>query len=220
MWQTAGLSNRGNLIRKTFDRMTSSPTPLHSNARAPRAPGLTIIFCFAFGAMMCSAFPPSAVAVESGPSEEVLRARLEALVLDPRIDEVPVGDAEFLLGFYARRSFAPLWSASARLEELIAALEQSARHGLNRGDYHYEALVLGHAESGQASTLARANLDILATDALARYAYHLRFGKINPEELEPSWNFTRTLAGTNPIDAIARLAEASDLGAALDADPR
>src|SRR5690606_11978508 len=61
------------------------------------------------------------------------------------------------------------------------------------------------------------HFEVLATDALARYAFHLRFGKVNPEALEPSWNFSRTLEGTSPVAALQRVIDAEDITAALDA---
>ncbi|MCC5870655.1 MAG: L,D-transpeptidase family protein, partial [Gammaproteobacteria bacterium] len=63
----------------------------------------------------------------------------------------------------------------------------------------------------------RPELEILATDALARLAFHLHFGKVNPEQLEPTWNFTRSMAGISPVNAMARLVNAEDLPLALDA---
>src|SRR5690606_11397282 len=60
------------------------------------------------------------------------------------------------------------------------------------------------------------HFDVLASDALARYAFHLRFGKVNPEALEPSWNFSRTLEGTSPIAVFERLVRADDVSAEVE----
>jgi L,D-transpeptidase YcbB len=61
-----------------------------------------------------------------------------------------------------------------------------------------------------------AKLDILATDALARLVFHLRFGKVDPVQLESSWNFSRTLDGISPVVALSSLINAERLGDALD----
>ena len=39
----------------------------------------------------------------------------------------------------------------------------------------------------------RAAADIGMTDALIRLGYHQRFGKVNPYDLDPMWNFSREL---------------------------
>ncbi len=157
-------------------------------------------------------------AVTLETAAEMQRTRVEALAVDPRVDTVPVTDPWFLIRLYERRQFNPVWESEARLDSLIDVLMASTAHGLDPEDYHVTALNDARAAlDRQAHPLAGASVDILATDALARYAYHLRFGKVNPEALEPTWNFTRTLAGTDPVEAILRLAAADDLGAALDA---
>src|SRR5262249_5625883 len=38
----------------------------------------------------------------------------------------------------------------------------------------------------------------LLTDALVRLAYQSRFGKVDPERLDPNWNYTHTLRGLDP----------------------
>ena len=45
-----------------------------------------------------------------------------------------------------------------------------------------------------ATDVLRAQYDILHTEALLRLAYHLSFGKVDPESFDPQWNFGRTLA--------------------------
>jgi L,D-transpeptidase YcbB len=162
--------------------------------------------------------PTAGAADAISPAAEVLRTRVEALAVDPRVEAEPVTDPWFLIGFYERREFTPAWGDDARLDALTDVLRASTAHGLDPANYHFDTLIAARAalvEPG--ASLARASIDILATDALARLAYHLRFGKVNPELIEPTWNFTRTLAGTDPIDAIQRLVDAPDMAAALDA---
>ena len=56
-----------------------------------------------------------------------------------------------------------------------------------------------------------AELDLLATEALIRYGYQRRFGKVDPTEMEPAWNFRRGFAaGTDPVDALAQAVAAAD----------
>jgi len=150
------------------------------------------------------------------PQAESLRARVEVLAVEPRVADVPVADHWFLTRYYERRQFNPVWDTPAKLAQLIEALSGSERHGLDPDDYHLDLLrekLDGLANDG----VFRPELEILATDALARLAFHLHFGKVNPEQLEPTWNFTRSMAGISPVNAMARLVNAEDLPLALDA---
>jgi murein L,D-transpeptidase YcbB/YkuD len=45
----------------------------------------------------------------------------------------------------------------------------------------------------------RANTEILCTDALARLAIALQFGKLNPADLDPAWNFSRHIMRQDPL---------------------
>jgi murein L,D-transpeptidase YcbB/YkuD len=62
-----------------------------------------------------------------------------------------------------------------------------------------------------------AELDILLTSALARFGYHLRFGKVNPESLDPKWNFSRELNGIDPIATLQAAIDAPSPGAYMRA---
>jgi murein L,D-transpeptidase YcbB/YkuD len=149
---------------------------------------------------------------------EALRSRVEALAVEPRIDETPVADALFLMRFYENRAFRPAWDSDTKLDGLLRALEGSREHGLDPADYHDELLREHRAQrSLEPSPDTDIYLDILATDALARYAFHLRFGKVNPEAIEPTWNFSRTLEGVNAVNVVQGLIDSSDIGTALQA---
>jgi murein L,D-transpeptidase YcbB/YkuD len=75
----------------------------------------------------------------------------------------------------------------------MAAIDDAPSHGLDRSDYHFEALRsrLDLAAKGMTGTTSRVDLDILLTDAFARLAFTLHFGKLDPEDLDPKWNLTR-----------------------------
>src|SRR5690606_17610545 len=73
-------------------------------------------------------------------ADEALRARVEALAVDPRVDDVAVADAWFLIRFYERRQFSPAWESDAKRDALLAALGRSVEHGLDPDDYHIARL--------------------------------------------------------------------------------
>src|SRR5690606_6680345 len=71
---------------------------------------------------------------------DALRTRVEALTIEPRIDETAIADAWFLIRFYERRQFAPAWDSFGRLDGLLRALDGSDEHGLDPSDYHVELI--------------------------------------------------------------------------------
>ena len=149
---------------------------------------------------------------------EKLQLRVGALAEDPRVAGQAVGDAWFLTRFYERRQFTPAWDSPAKVAELLKAINESTKHGFAPGDYHRDALAELVAAAPQAPTASAAiELDLLATDSLIRLAFHLRFGKVDPRQLEPSWNFSRDMDGVDPVDFIEALLTADDLATALAA---
>jgi murein L,D-transpeptidase YcbB/YkuD len=80
-------------------------------------------------------------------------------------------------------------------------------------DYHRESLhrlqrQIGVSASPPPQQLA--DLDLLLTDAFLRLSYHMRFGKVDPERLDPNWNLARDLGNLGPVLAIQ---DAIDSGA-------
>jgi murein L,D-transpeptidase YcbB/YkuD len=92
-----------------------------------------------------------------------------------------------LPAFYERRDFRLAWSDPINLEALLAAVEDSAADGLTPEDYHLAALQA--LRTAAASEQRDADFDLLATDALIRLGYHLRFGKVDVARIDPDWNF-------------------------------
>jgi L,D-transpeptidase YcbB len=154
--------------------------------------------------------------VQAAPSED-LQSRIGALAEDARVAGRPVADRWLLARIYERREFTPAWDDWAKFEQLLSAVAASARHGLHPEDYHHDML-LHMADARRSGSLGPGlELELLATDALARLALHLRFGKVNPEQLEPTWNFSRASGTVSPVTAIHSLLQADDLAAALAA---
>lgn len=149
------------------------------------------------------------------PAEQI-QSRVGALTADPRVAGRQVADSWFLMRFYERRQFTPAWDSPAKLDQLLAAIGASVRHGLDPRDYHLEPLAdLVEASRQDPPPGLAGELEILATDALARLAFHLRYGKVNPEQIESTWNFSRNMGGVSPVTVIQSLVEADDLGGML-----
>lgn len=152
------------------------------------------------------------------PSEEYIRQFSEAIQegSDGVIAGTRVAAISLLPDFYARRGFKPVWSDAARFNALLAVLQASTEHGLDPEDYHYRVLT-EWAPDGDAAR-RQAERDILASDALIRYAYHLHFGKVDPANLDPNWNLTRRLHDKDPVAVIEAAVAAPSLAAYLDSE--
>lgn len=162
----------------------------------------------------------SAAGAAADPAAALVQTRIEQLRNDKSLS---IGDARvaavmLVPEIYERRNFAPAWTRPENIEALLALIARAGEHGLEPGDYHQATLATLRAAVKQQPTdvAARADLDLLLTDALIRYAYHMKFGKVNPYELEPNWNFSRTLGGADPADTIQSMVDAADLAAYID----
>lgn len=123
-----------------------------------------------------------------------------------------VASHEVLPDIYNELDFDPLWTPE-RVAQLIRMIGIGApAEGLLARDYHYKVLRQLLAQyQANADPLIRANLDILATDALIRIGYHQRFGKVNPASLDPNVNFRRELwPDRDPATAVIDAAQSSE----------
>lgn len=148
--------------------------------------------------------PPTAAepapAAPLDPLAEAIRERSDLLRYgnpDPRQEfavqgtHVVLGD--FVAQFIESQQFRPQWRDPARLDALIAALADLRDDGLDPGDYHVERLQSFRTDQRRAGglTLAeQADLELIATDAMALALYHLYAGKVDPVKLSSQWNFS------------------------------
>ena len=122
--------------------------------------------------------------------------------------------------FYETRCFQAAWGPQA-LDQLQRAIEEAYDEGLNPDDYHRRALseMIPALRSGAAGSELAAEADILATDAVIRLSYHLFFGKVDPEALDPDWNAARLIDGKDPVALMESAIAAGEVGSALAALP-
>ncbi len=97
--------------------------------------------------------------------------------------------------FYKNRDFRPAWDNWDALMDANGALQRSYEDGLNPEDYHADALIrlvsmMEHKlKENEFDYDWVAEFDILITDAIMLYAFHLLEGKVDPESLDPDWNY-------------------------------
>jgi len=124
---------------------------------------------------------------------ELIAQRIDEFAANDRLElhGEPLLARSVLVPFYRKRGFAPAWTDPSRSDELLTLLDAAGTHGLNPDDYLVGTLreLRGRAVTPE----LMADLDLLLTEALVRYGYHQTFGKVNPQRMEPSWNFRRAL---------------------------
>lgn len=118
-----------------------------------------------------------------------LRDRLETIEKGTAsVREVPLLAPRVVVGFYKERRFKHAWDGE-KATEIVSAVREIRSDGLNPSDYHLEALerLLREREKSTSPAL-EADLDILLSDAVAGMVDHVRYGRVRPVSLNPSWN--------------------------------
>jgi L,D-transpeptidase YcbB len=120
---------------------------------------------------------------------------------------------EPIQAFYSKRGFRPAWSNPHNAEQLRKALADSYNDGLDPADYHLPLLekLSQQVLEPDSTAIVRAQYDVLLSEGLLRLAYHLSFGKVDPETFDPQWNYGRTLASTNVAHEVERALAAEDV---------
>jgi murein L,D-transpeptidase YcbB/YkuD len=147
---------------------------------------------------------------------DLIRTHVEELRVGGRLEVLgqPIASRDVLPRVYENREFAPAWASLREVDELLATLDESYLEGLDPNDYHAEALRAFRAtvpDLGMLPASERAAIDILLTDSIIRLGYHLRFGKVDPNALDPNWNSSRPLVGEEAAVTIQKAIDASSL---------
>ena len=156
-----------------------------------------------------------ATPVAEGGPDQVIAAAIETAHGGGKvvIDGEPLSFVIALPELYERRGFRPAWGNAAVVDQLLRAIRESADDGLDPADYHLAAIE--HLQPTTPESEARR--DLLLTDAAVRLAYHLRFGKVDPEALDANWNMTSDLGGVDPATALQQAIDQSRMYEALEA---
>ena len=170
------------------------------------------------GALLTAAVAPPAHAT---PEEaDLLRERMEQLEASGGlvVAGVEITATDLLLDFYARRGFEPAWHDAERLEELRELADLAVEEGLSARDYPLAELTALVDKIVAGATLAdRLDADILATETLIRIGYQLRFGKVNPAQLDADWNYDRRLQhSVDPVETVEYILEAPNIRARVE----
>jgi L,D-transpeptidase YcbB len=154
-------------------------------------------------------------------AQEILREKIKQhrYVKTLKINGAAVASTIVLPDFYERREFRLAWEKRSSVDDLLRAIRDSEADGLDPRDYHLVALEQLRREVEATSTpipTLLADFDILLTDALVRLGYHLMFGKVDPERLDPAWNMSREIIGFEPTVIIEHALDSDAVYQALD----
>jgi murein L,D-transpeptidase YcbB/YkuD len=179
-----------------------------------RLPLLTV---FA-GIWVFSAIGP--VPAQSTALDREIRLRVERLMETGVlwIKAAPVAASHLISEFYVERQFRAAWSLEQNSAALLRGIAQSEAHGLDPEDFHLNNLraLMADAARREDNAPARADLDILMTDALLRLTYMHQFGKVDPVALDDQWNFERPLLHRSPVSVLNEALDGEGVAALID----
>ena len=156
-------------------------------------------------------------AADEHDAGDALLQRLELLgaAEKPAVDGVEIVSVDLLADIYGELDFAAVWSDAERVGKWLGTIDKARDDGFDVMDFHYDAIREIRAEllSRRAITPERrAEIDLIVTDSLIRLAYSEAFGKINPYELDPRWNYRRENRTDSAAEALANLLRAASPG--------
>lgn len=121
---------------------------------------------------------------------------------------------------YQQRGWRPLWfgegsGSPASLDQVIDAIDLAFEHGLEPAHYHRQRLSelldrLAQRAATEVDQRLRADIELLASDALLTLAEHLAHGRIDPETIDPEWFISRD--STALLDRLAEAARGGNPG--------
>ena len=148
--------------------------------------------------------------------EEALRNITEHLILDGD-GQLPTGGVVYqpaiIEAFYSDDNYQPVWVDREQAVRVLEVLAGAAEDGLNPEDYHYTSLkaMLDQSDVNWATgSLSRALFDILLSDGVILYIRHLSQGKVDPRQMDPSFNYSRLEFNPANISTALRTAVSED----------
>ena len=158
-------------------------------------------------------------AEEEGELQHYLRLRMEDLESNGKlsVQGTRIIADEFVPKLYSHAHFKRLWTDTAKVNELIRAIEDSAKDGLDPEDYNLGQLkaLEGKVELTEDPTTL-ADLDILLSDSLARLAYHAFYGKVDPERIDKTWNLAHVWRGADGVTTAMKMLGSKSLYSAIE----
>jgi murein L,D-transpeptidase YcbB/YkuD len=150
-----------------------------------------------------------------------IQQQVESLIMGEYI--AIAGDSIFstnvLPKFYENRSFQPAWQDSSYAEVMLSLLAEADKEGLQKEDYHFTLLEeLKKQMTVEVTNYShlQAQFDLLLTDALLHYSYHLLNGKVQPRESTPTWNYSGRMVGDTVAQSLQKAIDARQVAQELE----
>ncbi len=149
---------------------------------------------------------------------EVLRDRIDMLIStqEATVEGAPIAAIALIDELYNRREYKFAWSDPAMVKQLYDQVLRSVDHGLNPDDFH-AGLLGARLNPGPLANdpVFRADTEILCTDAVTRLAVTLQYGKLDPTDLDPKWNFSRSIIRQDPLEYFNHVLETKTVALTL-----
>lgn len=148
---------------------------------------------------------PGPVGAQINPLSERIRERVDQMryAEGSGLPASPWSYPYAVAAFYEKREFQAAWGQPANRAALIAALRSLSQDGLNPDDYQLSVLASPWPDGTDLAALA--DRDLLATQSYLLALIHLYRGKVDPQTLDPQWNFE-----TPAMDQLVSLQAAID----------
>ncbi len=147
--------------------------------------------------------------VFSGKEDAPEPGALEKLLEAGRIGDESLGFADDIRAFYAARGNDPLWTGSLaphlRTKQLVAAIRDSATHGLNPQRYHLQEISDRMSERDK---VLRAELELYLSDAAIKYTQDMRGQRLKGKALKGELASIRPVV--TPLEILSEFAESRD----------
>ena len=148
-----------------------------------------VLFATPGNGMIQSVFP-EANSVQQGIKEYIKQLEGSGTI---KVDKQKIVRNPIITKLYKDAEYEPLWVRAGNRKDLLEVLEGAYFEGLNPRDYHINYIREHNRKLQQG---VRVNMDdyaiadIMMTDAILTYAFHMVQGKVNPTKLDPNWNYS------------------------------
>ncbi|KZX60446.1 hypothetical protein A3709_11625 [Halioglobus sp. HI00S01] len=133
----------------------------------------------------------------SADIRQELQSLTEHLVIDGG-GQLPSGGQIYLPVIiedcYARQEYQPAWRDSDQAQRMLDSLRDSYAEGLSPDDYYYGELMALWSLRGQQwpeRDRARGRFDVMLTDGALLHIQHVARGKVDPRQLDPTFNYVQ-----------------------------
>lgn len=159
----------------------------------------------------CSLLSQGLAVADDSPSQ--LSTRLEQLAAGKvqGTGGEPVAASRFLPKLYTALGGQLGWTRKENVAALAEAVTRSWEDGLVAKDFHAEFV-----KAEAAAPTSGIDRDIVLSDALVRLLYQLYFGKVDPNGIDPNWNFTKPVLQEDPAKAIADALLSGDVAGLIE----